>query len=146
VTRPSRDELSCLYQAREAVEGYAAGLVSEADPAALERVEEELAALRRPTPGVVESFHANHANRRVHRSIVEATGNRILVDLFDAVWNRPSALRLFGEFYVQAQPTTNDLATAHEELLQALGSGDPGVGAKAMIEHIREGRASHPQA
>jgi DNA-binding GntR family transcriptional regulator len=141
VTRPSRGELAQLYEAREAVEGHAARLASVAGPEVLQRVTEALTAGGRPT-NVVEAFHAN---RLVHRRIVEATGNRVLTDLFDAVWNRTSALRLFAEVSQRIQPEIDDVASSHHELLQALRSADPDVAAKAMTEHIRAGRAAHPQ-
>jgi DNA-binding GntR family transcriptional regulator len=142
VTSPTRDELTQIYQAREAVEVYAARLVAEAGPGALEHVTAAIASADPPHASIVESFNAN---RRLHRSIVEASGNRVLRDLFDAVWNRSSALRLFAELCVQEHPVSQTVAAMHDEVLQALASGDPDVAAKAMTVHIRQGRASHPQ-
>jgi DNA-binding GntR family transcriptional regulator len=140
VTAPTGEVLTQIHQAREAVEVYAARLVAEAGPEALEHVT-NAAASANPTPAsIVDSFNAN---RRLHRSVVEASGNRVLCELFDAVWNRTTAVRLFAELYVEEHTLSQNVTAMHDEVLQALASGDPDVAAKAMTVHIRQGKASH---
>jgi len=124
-----------IYEAREAIEGYAARLLAEqAGPKALARVE---AAMGKTTSdGTVES--AYEANRLAHRAVVAATNNAFLLDLFDSIWGRSIAMRIYADLYI-ARHGSAVLADTHRELLEALASGDGPRAEKTMVEHIRSG-------
>ncbi|MFQ5524299.1 MAG: GntR family transcriptional regulator, partial [Acidimicrobiia bacterium] len=124
-----------IYQAREAVEGYAAQVVAErADSRVIDRLEGKMRKLG-PTSNIQSAYEAN---RLAHRAIVEATGNGYMVELFDAIWGRSIALRIYADLWA-AENEHRPVIDNHLEILQALRSGDGPRAAKVMIKHIREG-------
>jgi len=124
-----------IYQAREAVEGYAAQVVAEtADAEALEVLASRIGRLG-PTSNVQSAYEAN---RLAHRAIVEATGNDYLVELFDDIWGRGIALRIYADLWT-AENEHRPVMENHMEVLEALRSGDGDRAAKVMIEHIGTG-------
>lgn len=131
----SESMIRSIYQAREAVEGYAALIVAEtASPETIEALAERMARLG-PAANVESSYEAN---RLAHRAIVEATGNEFLVDLFDTIWGRTIAMKIFADLWV-TEEVHHPVIDLHGEVLDALGSGDGDRAAKVMIEHIRAG-------
>lgn len=131
-----RRTVADIYQAREAIEGYAAGLVAEEnDPAVLKDLERRLVI----EGGEEASLRSTYeANRKAHRAVVEATGNQYLVDLFDAVWGRSIALRIYADLYA-ARHRGAAVAHSHLSLWDALSSGDGPRAHEAMVAHIRAG-------
>jgi DNA-binding GntR family transcriptional regulator len=128
-------EVRQIYQAREAVEGYAARLVSEArDTAQFDRIGKVIAREEKLSSQNVEDYF--HANKRIHRAIVEETGNRYMLEQFDGIWNRGISFRLFAA--IDTAELGASLA-AHHLLLDAIASGTPGEAQQAMILHIRDG-------
>ncbi len=131
----SKEMIQAIYQAREAVEGYAARLVAEqADEEAIDQLAERIARLG-PAANVESSYEAN---RLAHRAIVEATGNEYLVELFDSIWGRTISVKIFADLWV-SQEIHRPVTDLHAEVLDALRSGDGERAAKVMIEHIRQG-------
>lgn len=130
-----------LYGVREAVEPYAAQLLVQRGPRAVERVAAALAEL------ASRSFDTGSAayevNRLAHRSVVEACGNRILLEVFDDLWSRGVALRSWADYYTSASVAV-DVEADHADLLVALRSGSPERAREAMAEHIRAGLRRHP--
>lgn len=130
--------VSQLYQAREAVEGYAARFL-----AALPDREDRMALVR---AGMDEAEQLNDgspsgslfANRLVHRSVVEATGNPYLTAGFDNIWGHSLALYVYVRAF-PADPFAEDVRADHHELLETLATGSPKEAEQAMIEHINEG-------
>lgn len=124
-----------IYEAREAIEGYAARLLAEqGDDNALAEVTRAMAATA--GDGSVES--AYEMNRLAHRAVVAATNNSFLLDLFDSIWGRSIAMRIYADLYI-ARHGANDLADSHRELVDALSSGDGTKAEKIMVDHIRSG-------
>jgi len=131
----SKEMIQSIYQAREAVEGYAARLVAEqADEEAIDQLAQRIARLG-PAANVESSYEAN---RLAHRAIVEATGNEYLVELFDSIWGRTISVKIFADLWV-SQEIHRPVTDLHAEVLDALRSGDGERAAKVMIEHIRQG-------
>ena len=131
----SEEMIQSIYQAREAVEGYAARLVAEqADDGAIDRLAQRIAQLG-PAANVASSYEAN---RLAHRAIVEATGNEYLVELFDSIWGRTISVKIFADLWV-AEEVHRPVTDLHAEVFEALRSGDGDRAAKVMIEHIRHG-------
>ena len=128
-------EVGQIYQAREAVEGYAARLVSEAaNPAQYLRIGKVILREEKLSSQNVEDYF--HANKRIHRAIVEETGNRYMMEQFDGIWNRSISFRLFAA--IDTVNLTKSLAE-HHVLLDAIKSGTPDQAQRAMILHIRDG-------
>lgn len=125
-----------VYQAREAIEGYAARLVAErGDRTTFAWLEERLEAEGAEEASMESAYEAN---RRAHRAVVEATNNHYLVDLFDAVWGRAIALRLYADLYATLHRGA-PIAHSHRPLWEALASGDGQRAHDEMIGHIRQG-------
>ena len=124
-----------IYRAREAIEGYAARVVAEQRSAAsLRRIARTVEREESIAIGGVEAYF--HANRRIHRSIVEETGNEYLLKSFDAIWNRGFLFRVFAAI------ENADLdASLHERegLVASMRSAHPREAGEAMIAHIRQG-------
>ena len=88
-------EIRELYQARAAVESQAARILASQNDgfknrelrATIER-EENIS-----NPSVQAYFDAN---RNIHRRFVELVDNRYLLEMFDNIWNRGTAFRLFA--------------------------------------------------
>ena len=124
-----------IYQAREAVEGYAAHVVAErASAKVVDRLEAKMRKLG-PTSNIQSAYEAN---RLAHRAIVEATGNDYMVELFDAIWGRSIALRIYADLWA-TENEHRPVIDNHYEILEALRTGDGTRAAKVMIEHIRDG-------
>ena len=131
----SEEEVRQLYSAREAIEGYAARFVAEAkDPDQLAKIKSAVDAEKEADTSNVEVDF--RVNRTIHRTIVEQTGNRFLIDMFDGIWGRGISLWLFAATRTCQSPTPPD---EHEILYNALAAGDPDAAQKAMIVHIRDG-------
>lgn len=131
------DDIMHLYDAREAVEVFAAQRVAELGrgAGALEHIADaidraEVMDLSRPG----EAFAAN---RLVHRAVVEATRNTMLVDLFDAVWTRARALQVYSSYF-QRELVHLPIRRVHQPMLEALGQ-EPATAGEIMRKHIREG-------
>ena len=131
----SEREVRDIYQAREAIEGYAARIVAERrDPAGLERIRRTIETEESIRSGGVEEYF--HANRRIHRCIVEESGNEYLLRSFDGLWNRGFAIRIFA---VIENADPGAALHEHEALLIAMRDDAPPAAAETMIEHIRNG-------
>jgi len=134
------EEIRQTYQAREAIEGYAARLAaSRGEVAAAEVIKalEEANDLKIETP--VGSYLAN---RLVHRAIVEASGNRIILDLFDDLWSRGKAHQIYAGCF-RGDDSHATLKRKHQPIIRALKARDGDAAEKAMISHLGEGLALH---
>ena len=130
------EEVTELYGARCAIEGYAARLLATAGNRALnDRLRETIAEAEDLKNETVAAYFK--ANLTVHRAIVEATGNRYLLEFFDNIWNRGSSYTLFATI------ETVDLAKSlgdHMALIDAIDTGDGAAAQDRMIAHIKDGR------
>jgi DNA-binding GntR family transcriptional regulator len=136
------DDLAHLYESRIAIEAYAATRVAELGEAAVRRVEQAVGAA--VEKGAADAAEAYALNRTVHRAVVEATGNPLLIELFDSVWNRAKALQIFEQFHHLASDGAGHLRE-HHELVDALRAG-PVRAAEVMRRHIGEGLQAHRKA
>jgi DNA-binding GntR family transcriptional regulator len=131
---PSRDDVKGHYVVREALEVQAAArvaaLASERDLEKLRAMAERVDSLRhQPDRFLYATTH--HA---FHRRIAECSRCTPLSEAleqthaFAALW-----------FSQVQQPPPDDSATLHQELVDALASGDPVKAGDAMREHIAVG-------
>lgn len=131
------EEVLHLYEARKAVEVHAAGLAAGVGTTAVAHVAGAIdAAEAMDTSRPAAAFAAN---RLVHRAVVEATGNGLLVDLFDGVWTRARALQVYSSYF-ERDLVHLPIRAVHEPLLAALAAG-PQRAADFMRHHIDEGLA-----
>ena len=132
-------EIQDLYLAREAVEGFAAqllaGSLSQEQAQNIETAVRSEMGLK--SPHKEEHFHAN---RNIHRTIVAQTGNGILLDMFDSIWNRGLSIRSFAAYPI---PDSQDNREQHLLLLDQIKTGNPDEAETAMVAHIREGLDNH---
>ncbi|MGF1666704.1 MAG: GntR family transcriptional regulator [Acidimicrobiia bacterium] len=129
-------EVRATYELRAAVEGYAARLVAEqGDPGAIELIRSAIAEAANGASSVEEGYDLN---RRVHRSIVEATGNAMFLETVDSIWGRGQAFRMFARMhaadlhFLHADPS-------HDDVLAAIERGDGHAAQEAMTAHILSG-------
>ncbi|MDH5520168.1 MAG: GntR family transcriptional regulator, partial [Acidimicrobiia bacterium] len=108
-----RQEAMDIYGLRAAVEGYAAGIAARlADPAAIGRITAAVSAAGGSDISLDEGFEMN---RRIHRSIVEAAGNTMMLDTFDSIWGRSQSFRMFARLhspemrYLHNEPSHQDV-------------------------------------
>ncbi len=127
-----------LYEARAAIEGFAARRVAELGKPAIDHVRRAIAAAKGANIGPQEAFDAN---RSIHRAVVEATGNPALVELFDDIWQRALGLALFADFFHHDTHRV-PVDRHHQPLLDAFRKG-PDASFDAMREHIRAGMRVH---
>jgi DNA-binding GntR family transcriptional regulator len=130
------DEVRATYELRAAVEGYSARLVAErGDPAAIESIR---ATITEATDGAASAEEGYELNRRVHRLIVEATGNAMFLETVDSIWGRGQAFRMFAKMhaadlhFLHADPS-------HDDVLAAIERGDGPAAQEAMTAHILSG-------
>ena len=128
-----------LYEAREAVEGFAARRVAELGPDAIKLVAEVVES----TAGVdmTDARAVYEANMTIHRSVAQASENPLLLELFDTIWQRARGLAAFAD-YIAHDRSQENVRCAHLPLLEALEQGSDEAFA-AMRDHIRKGRDTH---
>jgi DNA-binding GntR family transcriptional regulator len=132
---PPPNEVREIYQAREAIEGYCARLL------ATERNADKFDAIeliiRRNEGSEFENVKSIYeANRLIHRSFVELSDNKYLLEMFDVMWNRSLSFIIFSSM---ERESLDRSLSGHMELCQALRDGDPDASERAMRGHIADG-------
>lgn len=130
------EEVRATYELRAAVEGYSARLVAErGDPGVIELIR---ATIAEAADGAASAEEGYELNRRVHRLIVEATGNAMFLETVDSIWGRGQAFRMFAKMhaadlhFLHADPS-------HDDVLAAIERGDGRAAQEAMNAHILSG-------
>ncbi len=139
IRKISDDEVRALYGAREAIEGYAAFKIAETGTVS------QLTAIQKAVDAEIDLKHRDleeefRINRKIHRTIVEQTGNSVLLGMFDSIWGRGISLWLFAATRISDIPPEPDV---HVKLLQKIREDTPEGAQKAMIAHIQDGLAMH---
>ncbi len=135
----SDDEVRSMYGAREAIEGYAAyRLAASGTPEALAELKISVDAELQPGQRTLEQEFI--VNRDIHRLIVEQTGNRVLLDMFQNLWNRGISLWLFASTQTGKEIPEPE---AHLDLYNVIADGTPEEAHSEMIQHIRNGLKLH---
>ncbi len=135
------DEVVELYEARKAIEGYAASLVASADDLD-ERVARIQAVVAVGTGGDRSTKAIYLANQAVHRAIVVEADNRHLLASFDGLWGASVAHFAYGQLF-PTKLADDVIAEEHAPLLASIASGNPEAARLAMIAHIGEGAEQH---
>lgn len=134
------EEIRQTYEAREAIEGYAARLAARHGERAAAEVRE---AIKHAVEFEIDTPLGSYlANRMVHRAVVAASGNRILLDLFDDLWGRGRAHQIYAGCF-RGEDSHAALARKHQPIIRALKAGDGDAAEAAMTAHLRDGLALH---
>jgi DNA-binding GntR family transcriptional regulator len=131
VRRITEEELTEIYPVRAALEELAAQEAASRLDGKVGALESEFEAMREAADlGNLQDLAAHDAT--FHRLIVEAAGNRVLLD----TWR---TLRVEARVVVTALKTDIDLhelAELHRPLLEALKEGSPGKAGSALRQHF----------
>ncbi|MDX3804382.1 GntR family transcriptional regulator [Streptomyces sp. AK04-3B] len=131
VVRPlSPTDVDELFELREALEVYAAGL------AAARATPEDLAELRELLTRAASATEAGDAetitdiNTRFHDRLLAMAGNTLLISVMEPVAGRLQWLTRRNEEWPQ-------LLTEHQELYDAIASGDPDRARSHALHHVQ---------
>ncbi|MER8032572.1 GntR family transcriptional regulator [Streptomyces bauhiniae] len=130
VRRLTPDDVRELFELREALEVYAAGLAaSRATPEALAELRDLLAEAATATKaGEAEAI--TDVNTRFHDRILAMTGNGLLISVLEPVDGRLRWLTRRNAEWPQ-------LLTEHQDLYAAIASGDPDRARAHALGHVR---------
>ena len=129
------DEIKELYESRCAIEAFAARLLAQRnDKATCDRLREIVTDAENLEAKTPKAYF--NANRTVHRAIVEASGNRFLLEFFDNLWNRGSSFTLFATI---GETSLDKSLGDHMALIDAIETGNDSFAAEKMITHITNG-------
>ncbi|MFF0386356.1 GntR family transcriptional regulator [Streptomyces sp. NPDC004286] len=130
VRRLTPDDVRELFELREALEVYAAGLAAaRATPEALEELRELLAEAATATEaGDAEAI--TDVNTRFHDRILAMAGNGLLISVLEPVDGRLRWLTRRNAEWPQ-------LLAEHHELYEAIASGDPDRARAHALDHVR---------
>lgn len=125
-----------LLKAREIIEGEIACLAaqnaSDDQRAELDRI---MLDMERETADNIE-FHG--LDKRFHMLIGEMTGNSVLRDMAEYLWNkRYSPLFMHFETYYAGRDIAEDMARDHQKIVEAISARDARAAKKAMQSHLR---------
>ncbi|WP_017559515.1 GntR family transcriptional regulator [Nocardiopsis baichengensis] len=135
----SREEVDDVVETRRLVEAHTAGRAAESGAEARAelagRLEGLLSAMRAEVDagerGDKRAFMS--ADRRFHREIIAASGNGILVGLYDSLRDRQ--LRMMEEGTRTAARMRRSVEE-HQAILEAVRDGDPGAARAAVSVHL----------
>lgn len=134
VRQVSNEDLVDIYPIRAALEGIGArAAATRIDAPMLARLEMHLDQMREAAAQGDRDAHID-ADVAFHRTIIEASGNRLLRQFWDS-------MRLATTTFVtnaMARRSLHELAERHAPLLAALRAHDPVAAEEAMRRHIEE--------
>lgn len=122
-------EMLELYEVRRHLDGLAARLAAQnSDEEARGRIKDAAAEVTKKSQDPVA------ANRRFHRAIYLASGNDVLIELLDALWNRSDRYRRFNS----GMADRPDVVAEHRALADTVLSGDAEAAERLMLAHVQE--------
>ncbi len=131
------EEIDDVFEVRRSLEITAAGLAwgkhTRVDFAMLEDLSEQMADSN-PTDDAVQF----DLNRRFHRTLSAACGNRILLRMLDSLWDHPVNRRI-TRAYLRGGANTMEMVREHRELLQTLHTGTKEQFVERVEQHLSEG-------
>jgi len=135
VTPLSRDELSEIYDVRLRLDPYAAALATT-------RVSDEaLAAIAELARTQVSSdpLEQTTINRGFHRAIYSRSGNELMTEILDRLWERTDRYRIM---LVSSEVDVRAVVREHLEIVEAMRSRRSRQVAKLIRAHVARARAS----
>ena len=135
----SEEETRELYQARAAIEGQAARILSvrknPAELSELRKIIERNENLKNPS---TQDYFI--ANRTIHRAFMEVAGNRFLLEMFDMIWGRAIPFHLFAA--IENTDISKSLGN-HMALVDVIETGDRTQALEEFTAHIQDGFELH---
>ena len=131
----TNDELRQVYDVRAHLESYAAQLTTEIGAPVKSKLKDTVKSMKRAARESDSIAFANH-NSRFHQIIVEASGNKVLLELWETL-------------NVQSRTMTNvassrrnlmELADSHLEIIEAIASGNSAKANTAAKKHVLSNR------
>jgi DNA-binding GntR family transcriptional regulator len=133
VRRLSRRDVEEIFELREALEVYAAGLAAQRGTAAdIEELRDILQRAAKATDHL-QAEEITELNTRFHERIVAMAGNSLLAAALEPVEGRLRWLTRQNEEWPK-------LLSEHRELVAALASGDARRARACALEHVRANR------
>jgi len=86
-----------------------------------------------PSPGIHEAQVRVAENRRFHRAVYVASGNQLLTEMLDALWDRSDRYRLI---LLPEEDPGSESGADHAAIGAALSRRDIGLVARLLAEHI----------
>jgi len=128
-------ELSEIYDVRLRLDPYAAAV------ATAKASEETLLAIERMARTQVSSDPLEQAtiNRAFHRSIYAESGNRLLIETLDRLWERTDRYRIL---LVSSEIDVRQVVREHLEIVAAMQSRRSRLVAKLIRAHVTKARTS----
>ena len=128
-------ELSEIYDVRLQLDPYAAAV------ATAKASEETLLAIERMARTQVSSDPLEQAtiNRAFHRSIYAESGNRLLIETLDRLWERTDRYRIL---LVSSEIDVRQVVREHLEIVAAMQSRRSRLVAKLIRAHVTKARTS----
>ncbi|MCD6726069.1 MAG: GntR family transcriptional regulator [Solirubrobacteraceae bacterium] len=128
----SAEEIHEIYQVRQLLEPYAAGLTAK------NASDEELARIKRAAQAASKSakpLDLFTANRAFHLALYQPCGNGRLVQILDSLWDSVTAVRMF-EVYVSRPEDLKKMHAEHRAIAQAVGERDGKRAAELLRSHL----------
>lgn len=136
VSMVTADEARHLYEVRESADPLAARLAAQrrtaSDVALIEQALERLRPIRQ-----ADDLEALMIHREFHRAIYRSSGNPILIDVLERLWDKADRYRVVGLRDRADSPSDVDrVAAEHAAIAQAVVDGDPAAADSAMRSHV----------
>ncbi|MFC8312287.1 GntR family transcriptional regulator [Gordonia sp. NPDC057258] len=136
VTPVSADEARHLYQVRENLDPLAAALAARtrtaADIAAINNAFDRLSPI-----ASASDVEALVRHREFHRAVYRASGNPVLIDILERLWDKADRYRVIGLSHRGDSPDDRSRVTAeHRAIMEAVADGDAERADAVMREHI----------
>jgi DNA-binding GntR family transcriptional regulator len=133
-------EVADVFDARLALERHClVRLAADLPPALIDELAELLERQREALAGDDRAAFAT-ADREFHRAWVAATGNQVLLGLYDQLRDRQQRItaRMLAR---DGAPRSRELLAEHEQIVAALTAGDGEAAAAALQRHLSAARA-----
>ncbi|OCW87330.1 GntR family transcriptional regulator [Nocardia farcinica] len=136
VTPVSANEARHLYQVRENLDPLAAALAARtrtaADIAAISNAFDRLSPIASSS-----DVDALVRHREFHRTVYRASGNPVLIDILERLWDKADRYRVIGLSHRGDSPDDRSRVTAeHRAIMEAVADGDAERADAVMREHI----------
>lgn len=122
--------IRCALECLAATDG-----VEHMKPAGLKRLKELLRALRKPVRGEEDRQAHEHANTELHQIIVRASGNRRLIDMYEALNAHIKIARVHAA-EENWQTRLHDEEAEHAAIVKGIEERDAAAVSAALRKHI----------
>jgi DNA-binding GntR family transcriptional regulator len=139
VASPTAEEISNIYDVREALETHAiTRAIERATPADIQALEQacQLAEDNAHALTLQEWFEAN---RKFHLQLIAPCGNRIALEVLEGLWDRQAAMSMLSA-YISEESSVRRMVAEHRSMLEAVRLGRTELAQALIRSHIQDGR------